>query len=333
MGGFKLTKWLSPSERVMLSIPAEDKSKVVHSDMPSCGPEERVLGICWNVSCDEFFFKIDVPDTTVTKRKVLAVTNSLYDPLGFVSPVVLLARLLYSEICSQQRGWDDPVTGQLQTRWLAWAKGLVNLQAIKIPRSYKPKVDGAIQYQLHFFSDASNLARGTVCYLRMILPDSSVRCNLLMSKCYIRGCNKTTIPRMELEAALDSIKLSRVIKQELDLLNCPCIYWTDSTIVLHSLRADCKRFSLFPRNRLQRILMHSKTYDWGYVNTKINPADKLTRGITAKRLVKDLNWLTGPNFLLSSPDKWPVGVSPMPTDTVYQSFDMIIFSSLLAFEV
>jgi len=58
-------------------------------------------------------------------------------------------------------------------------------------------VDKAIQFQLHFFSDASNLARGTVCYLRMILPDSTVRCNLLMS--YIRGCSKTTISQMELE--------------------------------------------------------------------------------------------------------------------------------------
>ena len=133
--------------------------------MPLNVPQERVLGINWDVSSDQFFFKVDLPDAPTTKRGILAVTNSLYDPLGFVSPVVLLARLIYSEICQDKLGWDEPIKEPLLKRWRAWIVGLVHLRHLKIPRYYKPKCDNKIQMQLHLFSDASNVARGTVCYL------------------------------------------------------------------------------------------------------------------------------------------------------------------------
>ena len=88
--------------------------------------------------------------------------------------------------------------------------------------------------QLHVFADASNVARGAVCYVRMICNDTIV-CRLVMAKSHITGSGQTTIPRLELEAALDAVKLSRLIRQELDLQSVPCFFWTDSTMVLQSL--------------------------------------------------------------------------------------------------
>ena len=103
--------------------------------------------------------------------------------------------------------------------------------------------------QLHLFSDASNVVGGTVCYLRMIFPNSAADCSLVVAKPRVSGAGRIIIPRAELEAALDAAKLSRTIKQELNIPNCPVYFWTDSFIVLHSLHANCKRFSLFLRNR------------------------------------------------------------------------------------
>ena len=123
------------------------------------------------------------------------------------------------------------------------------------------------------------------------------------------GAGRTIIPVAELEAALDAVRLSRTIKQKLDIPNCPVFFWTDSFIILHSLHANRKRFSLFPCNRLQRILMHSKVYDWGYVSSKANPADKITRGLTAKALVRDELWFNEPPFLQLPPNQWPTGFS------------------------
>ena len=93
LGGFKLTKWFSSSDRVMSSVPEEKKSKAARSNLPSVARQQRVLKISWNTAADEFFFTADLPNFPITKRGMLAATNSLYDPLGFLAPVVLLARL------------------------------------------------------------------------------------------------------------------------------------------------------------------------------------------------------------------------------------------------
>ena len=215
-------------------------------------------------------------------------------------------------------------------RWRAWIVGLVHLRHLKISRCYKPKCDNKIQMQLHLFSDASNVARGTVCYLRVVFPNSAAKCSLVMAKTRVSGAGRTTIPRAELEAALDAVKLSRTIKQELDIPDCPVFFWTDSFIVLHSLHANCKRFSLFPRNRLQRILTHSKVYDWGYVSSKANPADKITRGLTAKILVRDELWFNGPPFLQLPPNQWPTGFSIKPiSNEIYKQYDLQSATTML----
>ena len=49
MGGFKLTKWLSSSSKVIQTIPEEERSKSLQNFMPSNGSRERVLGINWDV--------------------------------------------------------------------------------------------------------------------------------------------------------------------------------------------------------------------------------------------------------------------------------------------
>ena len=77
--------------------------------------------------------------------------------------------------------------------------------------------------QLHVFADASNVARGAVGYVRMICRDT-IALRLIMAKSHIAGSGQTTIPPLELEAALDAVKLSRLIRQELDLQSAPCFF-------------------------------------------------------------------------------------------------------------
>ena len=204
--GFKLTKCLSSSDRVMSSVLEEEKSKAARSNLPSVAPQQRVFGISWNTATNEFLFTADLPNFPITKRGMLAVTNPLYDPLGFVAPVVFLARLLYSEICQKGFDWDEPITGIFSKRWLMWMKGLTPLREIKIPRCYKPKFDSSMQCQLHFFSDASNVARGVIGYLRMIFPALSIKCVFIVEKSHMNGPGRNTIPHLELEAALDAVK-------------------------------------------------------------------------------------------------------------------------------
>ena len=69
--------------------------------------------------------------------------------------------------------------------------------------------------------------------------------------------------------------------------------------------------------------MHCKVYDWGYVSSKASRADKITRGLTAKALVRDELWFNGPPFLKLPPNQWPTGFSIKPiSNEIYKQYDL-----------
>ena len=67
-------------------------------------PVECALGIQWNVQSDTFCFKIVVKDRPPTRRGILSVISSIYDPLGFVAPLILPAKAILRDLC--RKGLD-----------------------------------------------------------------------------------------------------------------------------------------------------------------------------------------------------------------------------------
>ena len=57
-------------------------------------PVERALGVRWNVETDEFVFKMQLEGRPPTQRDLLGVVSSVYDPLGFISPFLLSAKII-----------------------------------------------------------------------------------------------------------------------------------------------------------------------------------------------------------------------------------------------
>nr|CAB3263157.1 uncharacterized protein LOC104265735 [Phallusia mammillata] len=324
LGGFKLTKWVSTSDAVMESVPVQERGKACQNVSLGDCVQQRVLGINWDVNEDEFQFSVDLPAKPLTRRGMLSVTNSLFDPLGFVAPVVLEARLMYRNLCQKKLDWDEEVGGADLTKWRKWCGSLERLRAVRIPRCFRPKTTNEITgQQLHFFADASTVARGCVCYLRTTMEDGSAHCSFVMGRSLLSGSGKHTIPRLELEAALDAVKLSRTVKKELCMENCPCVFWSDSTIVLHSLFADSKNFPVFSRNRLSQIEKFTCVHDWRHVPTASNPADQASRGMAADAFVGSKLWQNGPDFLRFPPDQWPKGFAkPEVPGGIYSSFDL-----------
>lgn len=88
----RLHKLMSNSDQVLEYFPEKDRAvgcKVIGEKS-----EHKTLGVSWNPVKDEFLIKVDISDRKFTKRNVLSTINSIYDPLGFVSPVVLGGRLI-----------------------------------------------------------------------------------------------------------------------------------------------------------------------------------------------------------------------------------------------
>ncbi|XP_048587702.1 uncharacterized protein LOC125570270 [Nematostella vectensis] len=87
-GGFRLTKWMSNSREVVSSIPNDERApSMKNRDLNLDGlPVDKALGMCWDVEQDTFFFRSLKEMNANTRRGILSVVSSLYDPLGIVAP-------------------------------------------------------------------------------------------------------------------------------------------------------------------------------------------------------------------------------------------------------
>ncbi|XP_064647468.1 uncharacterized protein LOC135500153 [Lineus longissimus] len=118
-----------------------------------------------------------------------------------------------------------------------------------------------------------------------------------MAKARVVPLKPVTIPRLELQAAVVSIRISDLLNRELDIPNITNVYWTDSKVVLGYLQDEARKFHIYVANRVQRIKESSDSSQWNYVRTEENPADFTSRGLAAQEL-QITNWFRGPTFLL-----------------------------------
>jgi len=101
-------------------------------------PMQRTLGLHGDMESDTFMFKVAPKDRPNTRRGILSLTSSLYDPLGFVAPVVLPAKKLLQDLCREKRGWDDSISDCDGERSEKWQGQLANLFLITVDKCVKP---------------------------------------------------------------------------------------------------------------------------------------------------------------------------------------------------
>ena len=297
-GGLRLHKFVSNDCQVLESVPKSERAVDAILNLPSEQlPIERVLGVQWSVGLDCFRFFIILKDQLLTRRGVLAPVAFVYDPLGFLAPLALRAKKILQEICNRGVSWDEPLPEELRPRWERWKCDLVRLNELKIPRCFEPKtLNGKKTYELHSFADASTFGYGQCSYLRVKDEDENVHVSLVMGKSRVAPTKITTIPRLELTAAVVSAKVAKMVQEELNYANLKQYFWTDSKVVLGYINNDAKRFHTFVANRVQVIRSNTDTKEWRYIDTKNNPADHASRGLNTEDLMKS-NWFSGPAFL------------------------------------
>ena len=306
-GGFNLTKWISNSREVLRTVPDVEWSKEVKTLDLDQGmlPAERTLGILWQVESDTYGFDVHPEERPLTRRGLLSTVSSVYDPFGFVSPFILKAKILFQELCRAKSSWDDAMPAELVEQWRRWLQDLPLIQNFAIPRCLKPKDVETVSAELHHFADASERAYGAVSYLRMVDDDGNSHCSFLMSKSRLAPIKPTTIPRLELAAAVEAVKLDKLLQRELEIPLQESVYWSDSMIVLWYLQQEDKRYPTYVANRVAAIQEHTNRSQWRYVDSCLNPADDVSRGMTADEVVSSSRWIHGPPFLSKGKTKWP----------------------------
>lgn len=260
-GGFHLTQWISNNRKVLQAIPEQDHSKhVTVLDLNKDPlPTESALGLKWCLEKDYFIFSMSEKTKLLTRRGMLSVIASVYDPLGYLAPTTLKAKLLLQELCRRNHGWDEEIPQQLKQQWINWLSELENLSAFQADRCIKPADFGPpVKVQLHHFADASNDGYGTVSYSRLENESGKVHVSFLLSKARVAPLKPVTIPRLELTAAVLATKVDQLIRAEWQLPCAESYFWSDSCTVLKYIKNENKRFRTFVANRISIIRNASK---------------------------------------------------------------------------
>ncbi len=98
----------------------------------------KVLGIAWNNADDKLEFDLskwssDLTEAKVTKRFILSQIAKLFDPLGIVSPITVLAKALFRELCVEKLNWDDELPEERKDQWNKWVSDFKNIDKISVP--------------------------------------------------------------------------------------------------------------------------------------------------------------------------------------------------------
>ena len=163
-----------------------------------------------------------------------------------------------------------------------------------------------VDVQIHGFCDASIKAYGACAYLRIENKSGDLSCELISSKSRVAPIKKQTIPRLELMGALVLTELLESVKNELN--DCyelsKVVAWIDSTVAYYWITND-KKYTKFIQNRKEKIVKVIKAVQWKLVNTKSNPADIVSRGMSPFELNRSESWFCGPGFLTLPETQWP----------------------------
>lgn len=317
--GFTLKKWKSNNEKSISQLQNSEK-EIAPSNV------FKTLGIQWDHTTDDFLFiPAELKNTTPkwTKRVVLSNISKLFDPLGWLSPCIILAKIFMQKLWLLQLGWDDELPPEVIDQWLTIQKQFMTTCSVKVPRwiVYSKEV---VHVSLQGFSDASEKACAGVVYIRIVRLDNSISCKLVAAKTKVTPLKKTSIPRLELKGAVLVAQLMNSVKNAISIPNIQQQAWTDSMIVLHWLANHPSRWKTFVANRVATVHEILPAQAWRHIESEQNPADCASRGINREELESKNMWWHGPKFLAQSEKYWPIHTVVTPKNIAEERIHVTI---------
>ncbi|GFW03595.1 integrase catalytic domain-containing protein [Trichonephila clavipes] len=291
--GMNLHKWSSNSPELLNSSLSSD---VEHSFSTDIDLSVKTLGISWKPFEDCFVFKVSVSAKHIyTKREVLSVIAKLYDPLGFLGPVIAKAKVFLKQLWQYKLDWDDVLPNSIANEWREFVTTLKCIEEVKINRFIM--ADNNVRIVLQGFADASEAAYGAVVYLQCFLHNGVAKVSILVSKSRVAPIRVISIPRLELCACVLLAQLVKKIRSTLRLNISDIVLHTDSTIALAWLNTPANRLKTFVANRVAKVQELTEGFQWHHVPSVLNPADLVSRGLRPCDLPNLRLWWHGPQFL------------------------------------
>ncbi|XP_058838120.1 uncharacterized protein LOC131693879 [Topomyia yanbarensis] len=313
-GGFEIRNWMSNSEVVLSRLQdssLEEKSLDLQSEMGT----EKVLGMWWCMASDVFTYKVGWTrfdqallegQRRPTKREILRVLMTIFDPLGLIAHFLVYLKILLQEVWRSGVQWDEKIGDELFRKWQRWLRVLPQVEMVRIPRCYNLHSSPAnsCDTQLHTFVDASENGIAAVCYLRFVRDDVT-QCSIVAAKTRVAPLKFVSIPKLELQAAVVGARLARAVGEALSISINNRVFWTDSRDVLCWINSDHRRYTQFVAFRVGELLETTEATEWRWVPTKLNVADDGTKWERGPDLTRNSRWFTGLDFLWQPVSEWP----------------------------
>lgn len=292
--GFSLRSWESNDPEI---------NKRAHSDGKNAPEMTNVnaLGILWDSKSDTLKCK-NIPDSTSpdapTPRSTLSDTARVFDVTGFLLPVHVRAKRLLQDIQKDKIKWRAPISEKHSELWTEIHSELQS--ATRNIQWRRQAISGLLPstpLELHVFCDSSKFCYGATAF---VVANGQASIFWAKNKLIpMKDLDCPRIPRYELNSCLLGAHLSTYIRENIgtSVNLVKTVLWTDSQIVLHWINST-KKLDVYVKNRTQKI-REAKIDEIRYCPTGENPADLLTRGISAKQLQNSDLWWSGPKWLIS----------------------------------
>ena len=247
---------------------------------------QHVLGLIWDRSIDVLRYSVKLnfsakrrglftgPDVEcnkvlqslphkLTKRIALSKIDSMYDPLGLITPFIIKAKMLLKNLWKRGFGWDEDIDGPERELLITILVSMFRLENIYFNRSVKP--ENAIgNHVLVTFSDASNEAFGACPYFQWEVEGGLYESILVASKSRVSPLKSLSIVRLELCAAVLGVRLANLIKEEVRFEISKEIFIVDSQVVRSRIKRHSCGFKTFVAVRIGEI---QETTDSSYVKS------------------------------------------------------------------
>ena len=318
-------KFISCSREVMRSIPEKRRLSEITFDDPL--PESGTLGINYNAEEDSLRLSpVTELAQVITKSEIMRIAAKVYDPNNLLGLITIKARRLtqlifqipkpggkeipFLEDLEKHRETVPELIEEIIKGYYECGQELMKIDQIKIPRLLiedKPIKDKT----LLIFCDGSTVAYGAVSYLRTSYQDGTVTIRLIKAAKKCTPLRRQTIPRIELMAALEGAKLASRLKKIMKPNST--ILFTDAIVVLFwIMKTDLHRFDDYIQVRLTQIHECTKNDSWRHIESGLNPADLLSRGVKLSHIIQNgeltergIFWFEGPPFLKEEFSIWP----------------------------
>lgn len=318
LGGFKVKGWIT----------SYDNEAANGLQKKTFAEREKVLGMHWEVATDLIRYSVtlnfskkkhgmkggtqlgkddiplNIPDK-LTKRMVLSQINSVFDPLGLISPFTVKAKILLKDLWRRKFDWDDEIIGDVKEHIISFFKEMFELEMLSFRRCLKP-VNSVEDPDLVTFSDASTDAFGACSYLRWKLIDGTYTSVLVAAKNRVSPLKVLSIVRLELSAAVIAKRLAEFLEKETRFKIKQRYFFVDSKVVKSMICKESHAFNTFVAVRLGEIHRYTNPKEWFWLDGAINIADWITRGKTPSELDENSQWQRGPSFLSKPEEEWPI---------------------------